>query len=42
MKYVSPVVEVSELSIDDVVMVSGLEIKPEGSLPETDWDDIGK
>jgi len=38
--YVSPVVEVSVLNIEDVVMASGLEIKDSGTLTETSWDDL--
>jgi len=38
--YVSPVVEVSVLNTEDVVMVSGLEIKDNGTLIETSWEDL--
>lgn len=38
--YVSPVVEVSVLNTEDVVMVSGLEIKENGTLTETSWNDL--
>lgn len=40
--YVSPVVEVSVLNTEDVVMVSAMEIKPSGTLVETSWDDLSK
>jgi len=39
--YVSPVVEVSVLNTEDVVMISGLDIKDNGTLVETSWDDLG-
>ena len=38
--YVSPVAEVSVLNTEDVVMVSGLEIKADGTLTETSWEDL--
>lgn len=38
--YVSPVVEVATLNTEDVVMISGLEIKDSGTLPETSWGNL--
>lgn len=38
--YVSPVVEISAISTEDVVMISGLTIKESGTLPETNWSDL--
>ena len=38
--YVSPVAEVSVLNTEDVVMISGMQIKENGSLTETSWDDL--
>ena len=38
--YVSPVVEVSVLATEDVVMISALEIKPNCKLEETSWEDL--
>ena len=38
--YVSPVVEIAALSTEDVVMISALEIKPNGKLEETSWEDL--
>lgn len=38
--YVSPVVEVAMLNTEDVVMISGLDIKESGTLTETSWGDL--
>ena len=38
--YVSPVVEVSVLDTEDVVMISGLTVKDEGSLDEISWGQL--
>ena len=38
--YVSPVVEIIEISAEDVVMISGLTVEPSGKLPETSWGDL--
>jgi len=41
MNYVSPVVEIIEITAEDVVMISGLTIEESGKLPETSWSDLG-
>ncbi len=38
--YVSPVVEIVEVAVEDIVMVSGVTIAPSGTLPETNWGDL--
>lgn len=38
--YVAPEVELSVLDTEDVVMISGLTIKEQGSLTETNWSDL--
>ena len=39
--YVSPVVEIIEITAEDVVMISGLVVEPSGELPSTSWSDLG-
>ncbi len=39
--YVSPIAEIVVLNTEDVVMISGLEIKENGSLEETSWENLG-
>ena len=40
MKYEAPVVDVVILNTEDVVMISGLSIKEEGSLTQVSWESI--
>ncbi len=41
MKYEAPVVDVVILNTEDVVMISGLSIKEEGTLTQVSWESIG-
>lgn len=38
--YVSPEVEITVVSTEDVVMISGLSIKDSGTLTETNWSSL--
>lgn len=40
MKYEAPVVDVVILNTEDVVMISGLSIKEEGTLTQVSWESI--
>lgn len=38
--YVAPVVELATLASEDVVMISGVELKESGVLTEISWSDL--
>lgn len=38
--YVSPVVEIVEVTVEDIVMISELDVQPSGSLVETSWGSL--
>ena len=38
--YVSPVVEIVEVTVEDIVMISAVSVQPSGSLTETSWGDL--
>lgn len=37
MKYSAPIVEIEVLKTDDVVLISDVEVVPEGNLTEVSW-----
>lgn len=38
--YVSPVVEIVEVTVEDIVMISEVTVEASGSLVETSWGDL--
>lgn len=38
--YVSPVVEIVEVTVEDIVMISAVNVQNSGSLTETNWGDL--
>ena len=40
MKYVVPTIEIEVLNVEDIVMVSNVQITPEGSLTEIQWGNL--
>ena len=40
MKYVVPTIEIEVLNVEDIVMVSNVQVDPEGSLTEIQWGNL--
>ena len=38
--YVAPEIEITVVDDEDVIMISGLEIKDSGDLPEVGWSSL--